>query len=535
MLDLFSKRKTCSDSRLFFVPSPDPFENPVVETQPRQLRQWATRLTFGNPEQLAESLHASLVRFNRYPAPIKKRHELMAIYTELRNRLQQALQERNSRLGIHLQRQLNLEMAYGYLHLVNRTVYEKPTTRVQRLLLSQIYLAAKYLSLEYRFACQMYDCHGSRSLHELLRLHTLAEERQLHESSVDDPECSRSTIAYHIKLTLLFSLLDPCHLQVAEQQFAFDYLCEFADITQFESLDSPSEPAGRYIIDRLGEQGPQRYDPTAQEKMSHPRFCLFNIIPVSQRLHQDLRRYEKQAGKKPPGPQFVDNKATINLLQRMLKSWHIRLQRESERHATTGGAKLSLGVQAIHHFLTPVESPPEGEAGAGPAIAVALEDDLSNKPQAQYQMLDCWRCNQSRSGVAMLLSLPVPLIPQVGELVMISTPDNLHRADTKLGIIRRALLKDASILEIGIQFINGRHHPVTLQSVETHKDKPSPLIPALYIDLGKVERSYLIVAKGSLLIEAEYRVEEMIPAPSVSAIHLLEMTTLFERFRIKIV
>jgi len=42
-----------------------------------------------------------------------------------------------------------------------------------------------------------------------------------------------------------------------------------------------------------------------------------------------------------------------------------------------------------------------------------------------------------------------------------------------------------------------------------------------------------LVAKDSLVIEQEYRIEEMIPAPSVSPILLSEVTCAFERFRIK--
>ena len=80
MFDFFSHRSCASRQGIFQVPKPDPFENPLVETSPALLRQWATALPFANPEQLSEAVLTSLGRLNRYPGPIKKRDELMEIY-----------------------------------------------------------------------------------------------------------------------------------------------------------------------------------------------------------------------------------------------------------------------------------------------------------------------------------------------------------------------------------------------------------------------------------------------------------------------
>ena len=39
-----------------------------------------------------------------------------------------------------------------------------------------------------------------------------------------------------------------------------------------------------------------------------------------------------------------------NLLARMLKSWHIRLKRDSERHPTSGQVMLWVGVERGLHL-----------------------------------------------------------------------------------------------------------------------------------------------------------------------------------------
>ncbi len=493
MLYFLNKRQASTKQRLFSVPQPDPFENPMVETNPGQLRQWAAGLPFANPEQLAEAVIISLVRLNRYPAPVKKREELMEIYRTPSSRLYHIALERKSALPARLNRQVMLEMAYGYLHLVNQSLAERPSARRRKQLQAYIYFAVKYLSLEYLHACLMYDCHGSVTLKELVRLHTLAEELDLQHESKDDPEHARTTISHQTKLALLLSLLDPCHLQEDEPRIVYQYLNEFADSARFIELTSQTETTGHYVIDRLSEVPPQPFDPSRLDGLATPRFCLFNILPISQRLHQDLRVIEKQGGGNPAGLQNLGTKTASNLLRRMLKSWHIRMARDSERHTTSGRSKLSLGIQSIHHFLTGAASPPELDSDIAEEIALNLETGgLNHSAPPTFRTLDCWRFNQSRSGVAVLLSLPQASIPQVGELILLTKPDDGNRGEAKIGIVRRVLLKDPTILEVGVQFINGRIVPLSMQPLDMPADQTPPSITALYIDQGTIERSSLI-------------------------------------------
>ncbi|MGD8587898.1 MAG: hypothetical protein PVG22_03610 [Chromatiales bacterium] len=505
-----------------------------METHPGSLRQWAEGLPFANPEQMAQAVITSLSRLNRFPAPVKRRQELMEIYQTPCERLRRLSQESKPPIPIRLQRQVMQEMAYGYLHLVNHRFTARPSVKHRKELHGHIYHAVKYLGQEYLDACLMYDCHGSKTLQELIRLHTLAEENGLQHTPVEDPEYLSASISQQTKLTLLLSLLDPCHLQENEPRIVFDYLGEFADTAAFAELTRDLDPAGHYVIDRMGELPPQRFDPSMQEGLATPRFCLFNILPVSQQLHRDLRAIEKQETGIPTGLQQLGVKSAANLLRRMLKSWHIRLQRNSERHATSGQAKLSLGLLAIHRFFSDPISTMERNSGYQEVIDLALETGgLTPHLDRNLQTLDCWRCNQSRSGVALHLSIPQAVMPQVGDLVLLTKPENPSRNEAKVGIIRRALIHEQTVLEIGVEFINGRLVPLTIQPIGTNEVQTGPAYPALYIDMGEIERSSLLVTKDTLAIDQEYRIEEMIPAPTVSPILQTEATSAFERFRIK--
>ena len=137
----------------------------------------------------------------------------------------------------------------------------------------------------------------------------------------------------------------------------------------------------------------------------------------------------------------------------------------------------------------------------------------------------------------MALYLYVPEFTQslVGEIILISKPHAGPADEGKVGIIRRALYRDETLLEVGVQFINGKIVPLTLQplGVELEEDETAPSYPGLYINLGEVERSSLIVPRDCLQVDLEYRVEEMVPAPTICPVLLSEITDQFERFRIR--
>ncbi len=532
MLNFFHKRRSNAQYASFEVPPPDPFENPLVETHPGQLRQWAAGLPFANLQQLAAAVITSLSRLNRFPGQVKKRAELMEIYLSPSTRLSHVSSEQKNPLPIRVKRQLMREMAYGYLHLVNSSVHEISSEKQRKRLAGYIYFTIKFIALEYLFACEEYDCRIGSPRKDLMRLHTLAEELKLQNAPQDDPEQPIASISHQTKLILLLSLLDPCHLQIGEARVVFGYLNQFAEIAPFTALDASLESGGHYVIDRLGEVPPHQFDPDGMEGLTEPRFCLLDIVPISQRLHQHLRIIEQPNAMKPPGLQGLTTKLAANLVRRILKSWHIRLQRDSERHATSGQVKLTLGLQEIHRQLSAREAAADPPTAQQESFSVTIQSATGNQQASEYPPIDSWRCNQSRSGVALQLNLPLASLPQVGEIALITKPGSNKRGDMKLGIIRRALLKEDSLLEIGLQFINGRVIPLSIQAEPLENDQEPINLPALYIDHGGIERSSLLIPRDLLKIGQQYRVEEMIPSPVISPIHLAEITATFERYRV---
>ena len=539
MFEFLTHRSSAAKQAIFLVPKPDPFENPLVETNPGQLRQWATALPFANPEQLAEAVLTSLSRLNRYPGQVKKRDELMEIYQTPVLRLCHGSSARKGTAPIPLLRRVMLEMAFGYSHIANECVSGKANRKSLDRLAYAVYYSVKFYLLEYLYACDEFDCRTGYTFREISRLRTFAEEQRIHEQEIEDSdmaEPSQATIAHQFNRYLLLSLLDPCHLQEEEPRICYEYLNNIAGYARLQTPSRQTEPSGRYVFDRLGEVAPYPFDPDTLENLSLPRFTLFDLNPVSQQIHQQLRRLERSEEQKPAAMNRLSLQETNNLLARMLKSWHIRPKRDSERHSTSGQVRVWAGLKQIHRYLTQQEMLAE-EQTEGDEITMTETHQLQasrqdpNKPQ-----LVARRANQSRSGVALHMAASSVSTPLIGELVLISVHGTIDVNDWKMGIVKRALNRAEGVLEVGVQFITGRIVPISLQPVRMASDEEEahiPEYPGLYIDQGHSHRSSLLVPKRFFVIGQEYRVEEMIPAPSITPLQLLETTAMFERYRVK--
>jgi hypothetical protein len=492
-------------------------------------------LPFANQTQLAETVLTSLGRLNRYPDQVKKRFELMEIYTTPCVRLSHGHTQHKSEAPLHLIRRVMLEMGYGYSHLANECICNKANRKNLQRLNHAIYYAIKYFIMEFLLACEDFDCRSVRAYRDITRLMTYAEEQNIQRNQIEDPdqpEPEYATVIHQYNRFLLLLLLDPCHLQAGEPRMCFDLLNAFAGKAKITAPTPETEATGRYVIDRLGEVPPYLYFPECLNNLAQPRFTLFDLSPVSKELHQKLRHMERSDEGKPDVIAKLTRQEATNLLARMLKSWHIRLKRDSERHTTSGEVLLWLGIEAIYAYLTGNSKSSQGDEDEITMTHLSgLQGEGTTTRGYQYSAM---RINQSRSGVALKIAKSATTLPQVGELVLFSSHQQRQENEWKIGIIKRILNSQVNQLDIGIQFIVGKIEPITLRLMNQQPTSQQTTDrPAIFIDQGHTHRSSLIVPKNFFVIGQDYRVEEMIPAPTITPLQLLETTARFERYRIR--
>jgi hypothetical protein len=505
------------------VPASDRFENPNVETRPAKVREWVEHLPYANRDGVIDTVIQAVGLLNRYPGPVSYRTELMDNYRAPCNHLFKMTPDQIGAPSFKQLRELVVEMAYGYKHVVNECLAQKKSWLSNRnKLITGIYFAVKYLSLDLLMAYECYQCKSDNNWREILPLYTLAEQQNLHLVKIEDPDQSRpeyATVSHLMKRIVLLSLLDPCHLQPMEARISYDYLNLGASLARLEMLGGQADVAGRFLLDMEGAKPARPFDPH-DIPSDASRYRVLNVVPVSKETHRHLRQIEIERTPPPGGLQLLRSVDAIQILSRMLKSWHVRQERGSPRQDAFGCVALVSGLHGIHRFLS----------SRGQADGLSSREETSQGGR-DAQGLRCHRLNASESGIALRLGLPCDPQPQVGQLVLMQDETDLRKPVLEAGIIRRCLRIDDDTLELGIQFIRGRVKAVAFRPMSADS-KETGYQSGLFIHEGADQLGSLLVARGLYQEGREFLIEEADPAPLVTAIRLIESGPDFDRFHV---
>jgi hypothetical protein len=538
MLNRFKQTNTSKQSERFTVPAPDRVENPSTHTGVAALSEWLNSLPNANEQQIAKQTSKSLALLNRYPGQLKKRLELIECYRPFISRLSQVQTQSYSSKEFERLRQLMIEAAYGYKHVINQQLEQRSWLTGRKKLLTSIYFAIKFLSLELRLAYEQYDAKTVNSWREIMRLYTLAEEQEIQNEPVADPtqaDPKQATISHQLKRTLLLSLLDPGHLQPNEARVCFDYLDQYASLAALETPSENSNPTGQYVLDLADTQPPQQFD-NHKEALNPKSHRLLNLLPVSQRVQDDIQAIAIHKKEPPTALQHHLREDAVNILKRILKAWHIRQERQDRREDAYGWVQISIGISSIHHFLLQGEDTEEAAAFIAPpdiddSLVLGLEMHEKIPVKINYVELRCRQLNRSESGLALHIPLSTSILPKVGQLILIRQETEDKRAGGQLAVIRRCMKQSDEILEIGVQFIPGRVKTVTIRPVTAaHSD--TTFQPAIVINNGLNRPASMLSAKGLYSNSRQFIVAENWPATRVTADKLIESTPGFDWFHL---
>ncbi|MBA1330032.1 flavoprotein, partial [Candidatus Endoriftia persephone str. Guaymas] len=230
--------------------------------------------------------------------------------------------------------------------------------------------------------------------------------------------------------------------------------------------------------------------------------------------------------------QHLPPEEAILILRRILKSWHIQQQRGADRQNRPRRVAIALGVTSIHHYLQTLAI--QNESSSDSSFSVILNGNLGADYAPQHKSFECMQVDQSASGVALQLQLQLSQSssPQVGQLLLITASEDENSSDWRIGVVRRAMRKGNSSLELGVQFIRGHVSPITLRTPNKGKEE-QPGRRALFIDRGHKHRGSVIVSRNSLELDQGYRVDEQTPDPVIVPMQLAEATPGFARYRLK--
>jgi hypothetical protein len=538
MLNRFKSTDKKEQNERFTVPAPDQGESPSVLSEVGPLNKWLTSLPNANENQIAKQITKAFSLLNRYPGQVKNRLELIECYLPYINQLILTQTQNHTNQEYELLRQLITEVAYGYKHIINQQLQHRSWLTGKKKLLTGIYFATKFLSLELRLAYEQYDAKIANSWHEIMRLYTLTERLKMEDEPVIDPtqtEAKNATISHQLKRTLLLSLLDPGHLQPNEARICFDYLNEHASLATLEQPTENSDPTGKFILDLSSSRPPQPFE-NYKEPLNPEQHRLLNLLPASKRVQEDIQAILLNKEDLPTVFRHHLRSEAINILKRVLKSWHIRQERQGQREDAYGWVQISIGISSIHHFLLQDEDREEAAEFITPpdlddSLVLGFELHESNPIKVNYEELRCRQLNRSKNGLALHISLSSNILPKVGQLILIRQETEEKRAGGQLAVIRRCMKLSENTLEIGVQFIPGQVKTITLRPITTtHTD--TTFQPAIVINNGLNRPSSILVAKGLYANSRQYKVAGNWPASQIVANKLIESTPGFDWFHL---
>ncbi len=538
MLKRFKLTEKQDKNERFTVPAPDRVESPGVLSEVAPLSEWLDALPNANEHQIAKQITKAISQLNRYPTPLKKRLELIECYRPYLSRLGQTQTQSYSTKEYELLRQLMTEAAYGYKHVINQQLQQRSWLSGHKRLLTGIYFAVKFLSLELRLAYEQYDAKVANSWLEIMRLYRLAERQKMLNEPLLDPcqiEEKSATISQQLKHILLLSLLDPGHLQPNEARTCSDYLYQYASLATLESPTESSDPTGQFILDLTNTQPPQHFE-HHKEPLDPEQHRLLNVLPISRQIQEDIQAIQQKEGDLPIGLQQLLRDDAINILKRILRAWHIRQARLDKREDAYGWVQISLGISSIHHFLLQGEDTEEAAEFIAPpdiddSLVLGLEMHEKLPVKINYEELRCRQLNRSESGLALHISPSKSALPKVGQLILIREETEEKSAGGQLAVVRRCTKLSDTTLEIGVQFIPGRVKTVTIRPVTaTHSD--TAFQPAIVINNGLNRPASMLTAKGLFANGRQYIVAESWPDAQVTADRLIESTPGFDWFHL---
>ena len=505
------------------VPASDRFENPNVETRPAKVREWVEQLPYANRDGVIDTVIHAVALLNRYPGPVSYRAELMDTYRSPCNHLFKMTPDQIGAPSFQQLRELVVEMAYGYKHVINECLTQKKSWLSNRKkLVTGIYFAVKYLSLDLLMGYECYQCKSDNNWREILPLYTLAEQQNLHLAKIDDPDQSQpdfATVSHLMKRIVLLSLLDPCHLQPMEARISYDYLNLGASLARLEMFGGQADVAGRFLLDMQGVRPARPFD-LHDIPSDAGRYRVLNVVPVSKQTHRHLRQIEIDRTPPPGGLQLLRSVDAIQILSRMLKSWHARQDRGSPRQDAFGWVTVVSGIHDIHRFLS----------SRGQSDGLTQRENASQSKRAA-KSLRCHRLNVSESGIALRIALPCDPQPQVGQLLLMQDETDPRKPVLEAGIVRRCLRIDDETLELGVQFIRGRVKAIAFRPVSADSSDTG-FQSGLFIHEGADALGSLLVSRGLYQEGREFLIEEGDPAPLVTAIRLIEAGPDFDRFHV---
>lgn len=520
------------------IPSLTSASGIVLETRPRQVKEWLEALPLANgfeaARKLADALAASRqVRLSedaRLRFLGQYRHTIHALLPVLR----QEYAGRPLPLGdkpkqaAQLARDMLTELTHGYKLVLMELAQRRLPFGAQKLAPLAAQRAIEGLGEILDICYETYAPTPAGLWGELHQIYWYAARENHHEAALPADEGGGSVNDAY-KRILLTVLADPYRLLQGQLATLKSYLARNAHRALLQPVGPVSVTHGLFLV-RLDEDRPPKALAHHSGATDVRSDILLNTIPFVRNLHEQLQAVEAGTAPATAGlPEVAQDAAFQTLLKRLLGQWGLGPKRVFQRMAAEGSAFICTGLTALYHTLAGASEPLSPVAQDEQDMEITVEVARAGERTGQHQTYNCthWHVvNESAGGIALANEPHSVSRVRVGDVVGLRTASG----DWGVAVVRWIQADTPGEIHLGAQFIAPHAVAVAVRPTITAEGTPYqpglalPAVPAL----KQPER--LLAARGTFHPQRELELRAQDETRIVRAQRLIEQTDSFEVF-----
>ena len=442
-----------------------------METKPKQVEAWLTRLPLSNPPEAAEEMADYLATLNGIEASHDLRakiverlapavEEIVAALYEQYGNVQAPLppkQHRNATLAQRLLRGMADSYKILLVDWLKRRFHlfggNPAPLYLQRILL------ALQAALEISF--ETHDPMPEGIWVDLHQTYNYALRSGL-KDVIPEGGAKMLSLEQIYKSTLLMALADPYHFPQVELPWAKDIIARFSNLASiFPAEESIKGHAGLFIVEVNTDTPPK---PIARE--AHPMNPRWDLILNTTELAKHLALIAshikgREDHDKLGLPEAARDPAYPSMLRRLKLNWGASLQRQSQRRRHQDGKEfeVSFGLKSVHQLISP------------PGQTDTIHYGLSGSDPAPV-ILRCKTINDSMGGLALSKKGVQGMQIRVGDVVGVRQ----GTAGWNVGLVRWFRVPGQGEVCFGVQLLAPKVLAIQVRRLDNGRQWPGLLL-----------------------------------------------------------
>jgi hypothetical protein len=524
-----------------------------IELHPDKVKKWLENLPLLNVAETGRKLFSALCAYNRVEFDDKLRWQILEYYRLPIRQISLELMKRyiglplpltDKHRGIaELNRQFQVELAYGYKRIVLNTADEPITLEIDRALRAlATERAIRHLTEVLVVSYQAYSPIPLGVWREIHALYTNAEFEGLLPMNVDDPLIKAVTsygIDHAYKQALLLEFSNPYHLPTRAVDRVHHYLDRWAPLAQLTTATGSYNPTCQFLVDKENDRAGIAY--TSNEILERPEnFRLLNTTELARQVHTQLTQL--QNGQAPATDGLKENfflEAGQDLLRRLVSAWGVNPQRTFRRNQRPGlQIEMAVGLDAINYWLNGGQKFIVSSTLVGPMPHRLWANLLEKKKVVEEKIpdmnLSTWDVDdESAGGLSISKNGQIRSPVRVGDIIITRTPGEGN--PWSIGVIRWAIGVTSAIVEVGIQRLAPSADPVVIKIVNTG-NKESDFLPALLLpEIRPLKQPLtLITHHGVYRPDHQVYMDNGVRLYKIAPMRMVEASHSFEQFQFDI-